>query len=424
LAKKKVEKPRREPTKRQLSRWQQQERRRRLILGVGIAIIVTVLGVIGGGVYTQWYVGEYKPLHEVLIEVNDTQFDMDYYIKMLDYYYRASQIEPQQLTTFTDEVVEIIEQNELIRQEAMKLGISVSDEEVDEEFRSHDLPVSEDYRDVVRTQLLVDRLLDEYFDEQVPTYAEQRYILAMFLESERQANEVRDRIEAGEDFTTLAGELSLDDTSREKEGDFGWHPEGILPLLLENSIVEEYAFSAEAGVLSQPIYDESRMKPVGYWLIKVLERDDEARGANVKVILLGTGQEANEVRARLEAGEDFATLAVELSLHGTSKADGGDFAVSEGIMSEAFDEFVFSAELDVLSQPIRDDTQSTQGGYWLVEVTDIDDNRQLADEDRDLLKVEALSEWVAGLLDDPDNKVENYLTEGRKLFAISHILGY
>jgi len=424
LAKKNVEKPRREPTKRQLSRWQQQKRRQRFILGFGIAIIVAVLGVIGGGVYTQWYIGEYKPLHETVIEVNDTQFDMDYYIKMLGYYYYAEQVPPQQLPSFADEAVKIIEQNELMRQEAMKLGISVSDEEVDEEFRSHDLPLSKDYRDVVRTQMLAERLFDEYFDEQVPTYAEQRYILAMFLESESQANEVRDRLEAGEDFTQLAGELSLDDTSKEREGDFGWRPEGILPLLLENSIVDEYAFTTEVEALSQPIYDETKIKVVGYWLIKVLERDKEAGGANVKIMLLGSEQEANEVRARLEAGEDFATLAGELSLHGTSKADGGDFGVSEGMMSEAFEEFVFNAELDVLSQPIRDDTESTLGGYWLVEVTDIDDNRQIADEDRGLLKGEALNEWVAGLLDNPDNKVESYLDEGKKLFAISHVLGY
>lgn len=424
MAKKNVEKPRREPTKRQLSRWQQQKRRQRFILGFGIAIIVAVLGVIGGGVYTQWYIGEYKPLHETVIEVNDTQFDMDYYIKMLGYYYYAEQVPPQQLPSFADEAVKIIEQNELMRQEAMKLGISVSDEEVDEEFRSHDLPLSKDYRDVVRTQMLAERLFDEYFDEQVPTYAEQRYILAMFLESESQASEVRDRLEAGEDFTQLAGELSLDDTSKEREGDFGWRPEGILPLLLENSIVDEYAFTTEVEALSQPIYDETKIKVVGYWLIKVLERDKEAGGANVKIMLLGSEQEANEVRARLEAGEDFATLAGELSLHGTSKADGGDFGVSEGMMSEAFEEFVFNAELDVLSQPIRDDTESTLGGYWLVEVTDMDDNRQIADEDRGLLKGKALNEWVAGLFDNPDNKIESYLDEGKKLFAISHVLGY
>ena len=417
---KKVEKPRHEMTKRQLSRWQQQKRRQRFILSAGIAVIIAVLGVFGAGAYYQWYIPEYKPLRETVIEVNDTKFDMDYYVKMLKLY--GGSVSPTELPNLADQVVKVIEQNELMRQEAMKLGFSVSDAEVDEKLNSYDPPLSEDYRDVVRAQMLVSKLGDEYFDKQVPTYAEQRHIFAMFLESESQANEVRARLEAGEDFGQLAGELSLDTISKDQKGDLGWRPEGILPMLLENNIVEEYAFSAEAGVLSQPIYDETKIKPVGYWLVKVVDRDDEAKRAKVKVMLLGSEQEANEVRARLEAGEDFATLAKELSLHADSREQGGDFDVAEGMVSSTFSDFVFNSELDVLSQPIRDDRQNTAGGYWLVKVSEIDSNRQVADEDRTLLKNDALNKWVEGLFDDPANKVESYLDEGKKLFAISHVL--
>jgi parvulin-like peptidyl-prolyl isomerase len=420
LAKKQVEKPRREPTKRQLSRWQQQKRRQRFIFTIGISIVVVVLGFIGAGFYYQWYVPEYKVRHETVIEVNDTQFDMDYYIKMLEYYGQG--VEPTQLTAFADYVVQIIEQSELMRQEAIELGISVSDEEVDEALKSYDPPLSKDYRDVVRTQLLMARLLDEYFDKQVPNYAEQRHIFAMFLESESQAEEVRARLEAGEDFTQLAGELSLDTTSKEKEGDLGWHPEGVLTLTLETSLVDEYASTTEAAALSPPIFEESKTKPVGYWLIKVLERDEEAETAKTEVILLGSEQEAGEVRARLEAGEDFATLAQEFSQHGTSNELGGDFDVSPGTMSEAFDDFVFNSELDVLSQTIRDDTVYTKGGYWLVKVSEIEDNRQVADEDRDLLLNDAFNKWVEGLFADPENMITNYIDDSKRLFAISHVL--
>ncbi len=90
MAKKKAEKPKHELTKRQLSRWQQQKRRQRFILSSGILVIVAVLAVVGIGVYNQWYTPEYKPLHETVIEVNDTKFDMNYYIKMLKFYERGS----------------------------------------------------------------------------------------------------------------------------------------------------------------------------------------------------------------------------------------------------------------------------------------------------------------------------------------------
>jgi parvulin-like peptidyl-prolyl isomerase len=422
LAKKKVEQPKRELTKRQLSRWQEQNRRQRFIFTIGMVIIIAILGVLGVGVYKQWYLGEYKPMHETLIEVNGTKFDMDYYIKMLKYYYQSQGVSPSELESLADEVVKVIEQGELIRQGAMELGISVSDSEVDKELASRDPPVSKDYRDVFRTQMLVNKLMAEYFDKQVPTYAEQRHIFAMFLESESQASEVRARLEAGEEFSQLAGELSLETNSKEQKGDLDWRPEGVLPLLLGTDLIDEYAFSAEVGVLSQPILDEDKTKAVGYWLIKVLERNEEDQTAQVKVMLLGSEQEASEVRARLEAGEDFATLAQELSQHEDSNSSGGDFEAFRENMSSAFNDFAFSSELDVLSQPIRDDTVSTKGGYWLVKVSEIDNNREITDVDRALLKADALNKWADSLFNDPENKVESYLDMGKKLFAISHVL--
>ena len=424
MAKKKAEKPKREFTKRQLSRWQQQKRRQRIIFGSGILIIVAVLSVVGAGVYNRWYVPEYKPLQETVIKVNETEFDMDYYVKMLKYYGGGMSID--QMEFMADEVVKFIERNELIRQEAMELGISVSNGEVDEELKSYDPPLSKDFRDAVRTGMLVERLLDEYFEQQVPKSAEQRHIWAMFLESESQVNEVKARLEAGEDFAELAGELSLDAFCKSEEGDLGWRPQGVLPLLIGSSILEESAFSCEVGVLSEPIYEETKLKFLGYWLIEVMERDEEAEHAQLKVMLLGSEQEANEVRTRLEAGGDFATLAEEFSQHDESRENGGEFEVtSKGMMSSAFDEFVFDpeVELETLSQPIPDDAVSTEGGYWLIKVTEADENRQIEDEDRDMLKGGALNKWVEALWDDPENNVVSYLDDEKKAWAIMHAIG-
>jgi parvulin-like peptidyl-prolyl isomerase len=425
LAKKEAEKPKRELTKRQLSRGQQQKKRQRIILGSGILVIVAVLSIVGAGFYNRWYIPEYKPLHQTVIKVNDTKFNMNYYIKMLKYY--GSGMSVQQMYSLVDDVVTAIERDELIRQEAMALGITVSDKEVDEELKSYDSQLSKDYRDVVRTQMLVNRLSDEYFDQKVPVSAKQRHIMAMFLESESQANEVRAKLEAGEKgFAELASELSLDSICKAKEGDLGWRPEGVLSLLIGSSILEENAFTCEVGVLSQPILDETKAKMVGYWLIEVESRDEEATEASVKVMLLGSEQEANEVKTSLEAGEDFATLAKEFSQHADSKDEGGEFEVTaKGMYGAAFDEFVFNpeVELDTLSQPIPDDTVSTEGGYWLLKVVDIDNNRQIMDDDRDFLKADALNKWVEGLFDDPKNKVVSYLDDAKKQWAILYIIG-
>ncbi len=420
MVKKKIEKPKREVTRRQLSRWQLQKRRQRILLGSGILIICAVIGLIGAGIYHQWYIPEYKPLHQTVITVNDTEFDMDYYIKMIKYYGQGMSI--QQIYGLVDEVAIYIEQNELIRQGAFNLGINISDKEVDNELKNRDLPLNKDYRDVFRAQMLIDKLLDEYFEPEVPLSAEHRHILGMFLENESQAIEVRAGLESSEDLAELASQLSLDNFSKEKEGDLGWRPEGALTMLLNTSLPGEYAFSSELGVLSQPIYDEAKTRNVGYWIIKVLERQEEPEQAHIQVILLSSEQQAQTVRTRLEDGEDFATLAQELSQHDESMETGGDLSwVTPDTMSSTVDEFVFNTELE-LSQPLRDEDVWTEGGYWLVKVIDIDDDREIEDEDRDLLKAKALNEWLLALWDDPQNKIENYLDDEKEAWAIMYII--
>jgi len=416
--KKKAEKPQRILTKRQLSRWQQQEKRRRIILGVGIFIIATVLAIMGVG----WYIGQYQPLHRPAIRVNDTEFNMKYYVEMLKL--RGEDQPASYLQNLADEVVINIVQNELIRQGALKLEISVSDDAVKKELKSSDLPNNEVLRDLMRNQLLIGKLLDEYFEQQVPLSAEQRHVMAMLLESEKQAIEVRARLENDESFTEVAEELTLESFSKANQGDFGWLPKEILNDLLGTSMVE-YIFSAKAGVLSQPLYDEEISKGVGYWLVKVLDRNEEEEEVRIQVMLFGSEAEAQEVIGRLEAGADFATLAKEFSQLAGVEENEGEYMVIPGMISPVLDEFIFDpeTELETLSEPIRDETIATEGGYWLIKVVAEDEDRRIEAEDRDWLKAKALNEWVTSLWEDPENEVDDsYLNDEKKAWAIEQAM--
>lgn len=406
MAKKKVEKPKREITRRQRSHWQQQKKRQRRMLIAGIAVIAAVGGILGGG----WYTNEYQPLRQTVIRVNDTEFSMRYYIDMLELQY---------IYGVNNDMATFIEQNELIRQgvEAENLGITVSDNEIDEELKGYDPPLGREYRDVARTSILTEKLLSEHFEREVPLSTEQRQVMAMFLESEEQVAEVRAKLENGEDFGQLAGELSLEVFSKNDNGDLGWYPKGILSELLATSVPEDYAFAAEVGVLSGPLQDEAIHKGVGYWVIEMLERDEEK--VHTRAILLGNEQEARGIIARLESGEDFAELAEEFSQDIGSRGEGGDMGwlESEGVAA-IFEDFIFNSELGELSQPIRDDGARTMGGYWLVKVVDRDDNRKIEDGERELLKQKALSEWITSLWDNPENEVEDYLDNEKMAWAI------
>ena len=420
MAKKKQEKKPREVTKRQLSRWQRERKRERLVRFSGIAIIVALLCFLGAGLY----ITQYRPLYETVITVNDAKFDMKYYTNMLKYYGEGQT--SIMLYNLAGEMERTIKQNELVRQAAMELGITVSNDEVDNELEKSEPPLSKDYRDIVRTELLVEKLLDEYFEYQVPVFAEQHHILAMFLEGESQALEVTGRLEDGEDFTELAAELSLDGVTKAKKGDIGWHPKEVAAELLNSPVPTDYAFNTEVGVLSHPLYDEDKIKSVGYWLIKLLERKEDSNEVHIQAMLLGSEAEANEARARLEAGDDFADVAGELSQLEKAKEDGGDVGwVTPGMLNPPLDEFIFDpeVELETISELIHDDQTATTGGYWLVNSLGKEDNREIEEEDRDLLKGKALNEWVASLWDNPDNKIESFLDDEKIGRAVEKVTG-
>ena len=422
------EQHRREPTRHQLSHQQQQKRRQRLFLIIGIAVISVVGGILGGG----WYKNEYLPMRETVISVNDTDFTMGYYVDILraqggvyEQIYGPEQ-SSYYLQGLPDQVERFIQQTELMRQAAVGLGIAVSDAEVTEVFKEGDPSLSQDYRELVRHDLLVQRLLDEHFEQQIPESSEQRHIMAMFLESESQAVSTRASLAEGEDFATLASELSLEKLSPEGEGDFDWHPVGILSERFGLSVVEDYAFSVEAGTLSQPLYDEERVKEGGYWLAEVLEKDEDASGElfHVGVMLLGSEEEAQEIRARLEEGEDFATLAEEYSQHEASREDGGDLDwLGPDDIEPVLEDFILNSEVGTLSEPVRDDTAATTGGYWLVKVVAEEESRQISDDDREFLKAEVLDDWINSLWDDPNNKFESYLSSAQKAWALEKALG-
>ncbi|MFH1652415.1 MAG: peptidylprolyl isomerase [Chloroflexota bacterium] len=418
--KKKVQKPPRELTRRQLAKWEQQQRRQRLIFIAGASVIGAVLLMILLG----WFISDFLPLRQTVITVNGRHFNLGYYIDSLKI--RGQGQQAQTLYSLADQVVTEIETMELTRGAAADLGVNITRDEIEEERARGSLPENQAALDAVRYNLTLNRLLDVHFEREVPKSAEQVHVMAMLLESEQQAADIRQQLVNGEDFTALAREFSLEPATSTREGDLGWHPAGVLPSMMGTGVVEDYAFGSPVGTLSQPRLDADIQKHVGYWLIKVLSWEDEEKtSAHVLAMALGSADEAEKVLARLENGEDFAALAGEFSQLPNAKDNGGDVGIiQEGQASTVFNDYVFGGEmaLDVVSPALQDKTIATQGGYWLIKVVEKEDDREITREDRDLLKVQALDWWVAQLWTDPANQVESSLTTDQKDRAVKAVL--
>ena len=400
--KRKTSKPKIVPTQHQTSKWERQNRIRRIITYAAIVFLGGLIAMVSYGYYDQ----KIRPLREVVIVVNDSSFDLGYYIEMLEAY--TTDVDPSQLQFMVDTVAGQIVQDEVLRQGADTLGIQVSTEEIDEAIEERDLPDGEAFRDIMGVTLLRDRI-QEHFTSQLPDTMEQAHIQVLLVESRPVAYDVLAKLESGEEFATLVEEFSCNPQS---EGDLGWLPRD----LILNPLVGDALFDLEPGKASS-IYDQNAAKSIGYWLIEVLERD-ETKGIKVRAIMLGSEQEAQEVKAKLSA-DNFAELADEYSQYGAAE-EGGELGwLNEGDMnSEAFDEAAFNLDLNTVSDPVKDEMAYTTGGHWIVRVVDKGE-RELSQSVQDALATKAFNEWFAEYYDN--SVVETFLDAAQQSLAIEEV---
>jgi foldase protein PrsA len=172
----------------------------------------------------------------------------------------------------------------------------------------------------------------------------------------------------------------------------------------------------------EQVQDKDKTKQVGYWLVKVTERKDDGQ-AHVFGILTGSEEEAKTVKARLDAGEDFNTLAKEFS-QVYSEENGADMGWIPADSTDAAATFIFNSTipLNTVSSPIKDTNATTKGGYWVVKVVAAED-RALSTEDQDTLMGQMFDKWLTELRDNPETKIESFFDQARKNWATTYLEG-
>jgi parvulin-like peptidyl-prolyl isomerase len=134
----------------------------------------------------------------------------------------------------------------------------------------------------------------------------------------------------------------------------------------------------------------------------------------VRHILVKTKAQADDLRAQLQAGGDFAALAKKFSQDTGSKANGGKLTISKGQTVAPFDKAAFALKLNEISEPVK-----TEFGFHIIEplsetkpakVTPLKEvEASIRQQLQQTEKNEAMTKWVDELKDDYEDKV-NYAT--------------
>ena len=129
---------------------------------------------------------------------------------------------------------------------------------------------------------------------------------------------------------------------------------------------------------------------------------------DVSLIQTETQQEALDAQQRIEAGEEFAVVAQEVSTDTLTAADGGSLGwVTTGQLStsygQALEDYVFSTDVGTMG------VVESDGMFYVVLVVDRDDNGPLPADVLSRRQSSALSDWLAERKASPDVEIERRL---------------
>ncbi len=123
--------------------------------------------------------------------------------------------------------------------------------------------------------------------------------------------------------------------------------------------------------------------------------------AHVRHILVEDEASAKDLIARLQKGEDFAALAQQYSKDTSNKDQGGDLGTfGPGRMVPEFDQVVFNVGLGLYKDPVQ-----TSFGWHVIEILSRGP-RQLTDSEYQQKQSEAFTQWLTDQRDNNDQIVE------------------
>jgi len=287
LVKKRRQRPLPIPPRPRRRPWSREFRLQVAVITAFVLFLVTIVGIIGFALFQDYYEEHVQLPNSKAVRVGETTINLDYFARRLGLYLTSIGLQDtsQAQLAFTSAITMLESEEMLLQRAPTDLGVSVSPEEMElelgellgltesnpeafasafeQELERSDLS-EEEYRTMVEADILISKV-QEIFSQSVPAAVEQVRVRQILVGTEEEALSVLERLDAGEDFGDLAGELSLDSATKEEGGEKGWQARDEMDLTYAAKV-----FALEVGAPSQPIPGQG-----GYFIFEVEEREDD-----------------------------------------------------------------------------------------------------------------------------------------------------
>ena len=316
--------------------------------------------------------------------------------------YKDQNIPTPPMESLREQVIESLIVEELQLQLANRAGVRISDAELNdaitriaannemglEQFIDYivkDGESYEDFRENVKKQMIVQRIqrgrvgneidiTEKEFqaflatDESLTTLEPELLVKQILVQTLDEADKAIQRIENGEDFSSVAKDISLSSNAVDG-GLMQWRKAADMPDLFSNAIDKK-----EVGFISQPLESGA-----GYHILMLFDKrgpfvqyEDQWLSRHILLIPStirdeeSTKVEINDIRSRIIDGEDFSDLAKEFSEDPGSGSQGGELGwLGKGVLAPEFEETMIKMNLGEIS-PVFE----TQFGFHFLEVLD------------------------------------------------------
>ncbi len=422
------------PTKKHLARLERERIQRRYILFGTIAVLVLVVGLLVYGLLDQYVLRAYQPVAAVGDKKITTQefqtrvrFQRYQYIQQFNQYYEYYQMfegDPfglastlEQLATNLEQPVvlgkEVLDQiiaDILIENEAVKRGITASDAEVEAAYSTYFSyfpngtstptisPTAVASSTFSPTQLAIITLTPTPTPGPSPTPTATLTPTATSTPGAGTPTAVPPTVTPTLEPTATITPTSIYTSTPEPTPTASSTPtpytEAAFKALAKNYFEQLDTIKFNEAELRKLLrYQVLRQKVYAALTADVPTTEEQVWARH---ILVADEAAALDVIKRLNAGEDFGTLAKTLSTDTGSGAEGGDLGwFGKGAMVPEFETAAFSLKPGEISQPVKSDY-----GYHVIQVIDHTVN-PLSATALDEARQNAFSDWITAALADP-----------------------